>query len=79
MSGQKTTLKLLNMLNDHIIRYRRLIPKHNIGRQGKAIEEHQRILDCIAARDADGAEQAMKEHIVNSLHAIESIQNKENQ
>lgn len=75
MSGHKTTINILNMLNDHIIRYRTFIPKHSKGRQGKALEEHQRILSYIAANDENGAEAAMREHIMNSLRsAIESIQ-----
>ncbi|WP_248930992.1 GntR family transcriptional regulator [Paenibacillus hamazuiensis] len=77
LSGRSTTIKILSMLNDHINRYRSLI-KHSRGRQGKAVEEHQRILDFIAAKDADGAERAMKEHILSSLDtAIKSIENYE--
>jgi DNA-binding GntR family transcriptional regulator len=74
LSGQKTTIKLLNTLKDRISRYRRLIPKHDKGRQGKAIDEHRRIYEYIAAHDPDGAERAMKEHILNSMQtAVDSI------
>lgn len=69
ISGNKTAIKILSMLNDHIDRYRRLIPKNSKGRNGKATEEHARILQCIASKDADGAESAMREHILNSMSA----------
>lgn len=75
LSGNKTAIKILNMLNDHISRYRRLIPKHSKGRGGKTFQEHQNILNCIAAKDGEAAESAIQEHIMNSLGtAIESIE-----
>jgi len=80
LSGQKTTIKLLGMLNDRIMRYRRLVPRHDMGRQGKAYEEHRRIFEQIASRNPDGAEMAMREHIMNSLQtAVESLEKFERQ
>lgn len=37
------------------------------GRAGSAVQEHQRILEAIAAHDADGAERAAREHIRGAL------------
>lgn len=37
------------------------------GRMQRAFEEHSRILRCIGERDAEGAEIAMKDHILSAL------------
>jgi DNA-binding GntR family transcriptional regulator len=37
------------------------------GRMQEAFDEHSRILECISARDADGAEKMMKVHILSAL------------
>lgn len=70
LSGNKTAVKILNMLNDHIHRYRRLVPLKNKGRHGKTIEEHARVLKCIEEKDEDGADLAMREHILSSLATV---------
>jgi len=76
LSENKTVVKILNQLNDHIHRYRRLIPLRNIDRLEKSVKEHERILNCIAQKDKDGAALAMEAHIQNSLEAaINSIKN----
>ncbi|MED4955572.1 GntR family transcriptional regulator [Paenibacillus macerans] len=70
LSRNKTAVKLLGSLNDHINRYRRLVSRFETGRDGKAYMEHKKILDSLKDRDPDKAEQAMKEHILNSLHSV---------
>lgn len=70
LSRNKTAVKLLTSLNDHIIRYRRLVSRFETGREGKAYLEHKKILDSLQARDPDKAEQAMQEHILNSLQSV---------
>jgi DNA-binding GntR family transcriptional regulator len=73
--GNRTVPKILSQLNDHISRYRRLGPLRNANRSSAAAEEHQRIFDRIAAKDAEGAELEMRAHIQNSLvSAAESIE-----
>lgn len=73
--GNRTVSKILNQLNDHISRYRRIGPLRNAGRGLAAADEHQRIFNHIAAKDADGAELEMRAHIQNSLaSAAESIE-----
>jgi DNA-binding GntR family transcriptional regulator len=37
------------------------------GRMQRAFEEHSRILRCLTERDAEGAENAMKDHILSAL------------
>lgn len=74
LSGNKTAVKLLYQLNDHIDRYRRYIPD-NITRQTDSIEEHNRIIHFISKQDTPGSKQAMEDHMNNSLKiAIQSLQ-----
>jgi len=75
ISRNRTVFKMLNQLNDHISRYRRLGPIRSASRSIKAAKEHQSIFDHIAAGDAEGAEREMRLHIQNSLStAVESIE-----
>ncbi|MFD1040465.1 GntR family transcriptional regulator [Virgibacillus byunsanensis] len=67
LSGNKTVNNFLAQLNDHIHRYRRLVPKQSVERIIEEGEEHQLILDCIANKDTEGAELAMNKHIQKSL------------
>ncbi|MEC1523859.1 GntR family transcriptional regulator [Neobacillus niacini] len=78
ISKNTITVKILSMLNDHILRYRRLFPKRGKDRSGKVIEEHALILNCIIAKDVKGAELAMQKHILSSLDTlIENIEQHE--
>ena len=70
ISGNKMTVKILILLNDHIQRYRQLIPKRSKERTGKAVNEHNQILEHIIAKDVSGAEMAMREHILSSLAVL---------
>jgi DNA-binding GntR family transcriptional regulator len=75
ISGNRTVLKILGQLNDHISRYRRWGPLRKQDRSRAAAEEHQMIFDRIAAKDAEGAQMEMRKHIQNSLAtAVESIE-----
>lgn len=75
MSQNATVSHILHQLNDHIHRYRRLIPVTNVERLLKTGDEHQHILDLMIKKDKLGAEQAMMEHILMSLEQIiESLQ-----
>ncbi|MNV58878.1 FCD domain protein [compost metagenome] len=70
-------MKILNQLRDHALRYCRFVSLHGDWNQ-QADEEHNLILQKIAARDEDGAEKAMQDHILSSLSAalerVEGIQ-----
>lgn len=76
LSGNSTVNYILLQLNDHIHRYRRLIPEQNIERAIEAGEEHEVILNYIACKDYQKAKEATEKHIYNSLkvaiNAIES-------
>lgn len=72
ISGNQTVIKILNILNGHISRYRRLglIQNRLVDNE----EDHGRILKYICNGDADGAEMAMRNHIQASMKtAIEKI------
>ncbi|WP_340025599.1 GntR family transcriptional regulator [Paenibacillus sp. FSL K6-1096] len=73
ISGLKTFGKVLGQLRDRSLRYCRYVSLHGDWNT-QADEEHLKILRRIAAGDEDGAEQAMREHILTSLAtALEQI------
>jgi DNA-binding GntR family transcriptional regulator len=39
----------------------------------QAVEEHRKLLDAIVARDADGAESVMRQHVTGFEHAIRKV------
>ena len=56
----------------HVDRLRRL----HLPEQGKAkriVRDHQRILDAIAARDTELAQEALREHLSGTLNQIDEI------
>ncbi len=81
LSNNKTAVGILSQLNDHIHRYRQLIPSRNEERLKDSYEEHQEILNHIAARNPEAAKIAAQTHIEHSLEAvkvsIEHIQSSE--
>ena len=75
ISGNKTALKILNQLNDHISRYRRIAPTKSNIRGKVAAQEHMELFKTISKKDHEKAEVLMREHIKNSLAAaIASIE-----
>lgn len=69
LSGNQTVYNILTQLNDHIHRYRRLVPEENVDRVIEAGEEHDIILQYIIKRDTQGAKEAMRDHIQKSVEA----------
>ncbi|MNP76993.1 FCD domain protein [compost metagenome] len=53
------------MVNDRVQRYRMLILKNKLAKSKTMAAEHRRILACIEKQDGDGAEHAMREHILS--------------
>lgn len=70
LSNNKTAVGILSQLNDHIHRYRQLIPAKNQDRLKNSYEEHQGILDFIAAGNPEAAKVAIQEHIEHSLAIV---------
>lgn len=74
LSNHKTALKLLEQINDHISRYRRIGPTQNAKRSISAANEHQQIFEFFASGDYENCGRSMETHINNSLNAaIKSI------
>lgn len=65
LSDNRTVVKILYQLNDHITRYRRLA--HFIDTK-KTSWEHEIILDHIINKDKHAAETAMKNHVLDSMN-----------
>jgi len=75
ISQHKFAVKILNNMNDHIMRYRRIGPNTSHTRSKEAAKEHLELYETIAAGDAEQAEKLMQKHINNSLDAaIQSIE-----
>ncbi len=72
LSENKTAENILSQLNDHIHRYRRLIPSNNKERLNDSYEEHRVIVEKIAAGNALGAKDAAEKHIQQSLEAVKA-------
>lgn len=63
-SGHHTIQRLVAGLKAQVVRFQYrtvLVP----GRQAESIQEHGRLVDAIAAGDADTAEAAMRDHIIH--------------
>jgi DNA-binding GntR family transcriptional regulator len=63
--------RLLELLHFPLIRYQFrtiLVP----GRKLQSLDEHRRILSCVASRDCEGAERAARAHVTNVRSALET-------
>ncbi|WP_169891236.1 GntR family transcriptional regulator [Litchfieldia alkalitelluris] len=69
ISGLTTSVRLLNMVKDHVNRYCRFVSLYGKW-SPEADEEHDLILHHIKEKNGVGAELAMKEHILSSLSAV---------
>jgi DNA-binding GntR family transcriptional regulator len=69
ISGLTTSVRLLNMVKDHVNRYCRFVSLYGKW-SSEADEEHDLILHHIKEKNSEGAELAMKEHILSSLAAV---------
>ncbi|WP_394138992.1 GntR family transcriptional regulator [Cytobacillus oceanisediminis] len=76
LSQNKTAVKILRQLNDHITRYRRLA--HFIDTKKTSVE-HEVILDFIKKKNKHNAESMMKNHVLNSMEqAVAAVKQYEN-
>ncbi len=65
-AGNLRLAGILANLEDHLHRYRTLA-NYQIGRIQKSVSEHELVLGALAARDAAGAERAMRQHMLSVL------------
>jgi DNA-binding GntR family transcriptional regulator len=64
--------EMLNRLHAHSCRLWHLV-LHRLGDVRPAIEQHARILEALEARDADGAESLVREHIADFQKRISAV------
>jgi DNA-binding GntR family transcriptional regulator len=72
-SGHETAKRLSRTLSSQIVRFQYrtvLLP----GRPDRSFAEHTAIVEAIAARDPDGAEAAMRRHLLQVAEALRSHQ-----
>ncbi|HYS31507.1 MAG TPA: GntR family transcriptional regulator [Streptosporangiaceae bacterium] len=76
MSGHETGARLLRQLRDQTVRHQftlALVP----GRPAVSLPQHEAIVAAVTARDAAGAERAMRDHlqsVIEALHELRSLQ-----
>jgi GntR family transcriptional repressor for pyruvate dehydrogenase complex len=71
MTGNPLFPVLLDSIGEILLEVRRATLKQP-GRPAQAIEQHEAILAQIVARDGEGAERAMKEHLADSYRIWEA-------
>jgi len=68
-SGSERLLELCQLLRRHMLRYR-IESIYVADNALRALDEHQKILDLIRKKDAEGVESAIREHLEASREAI---------
>jgi len=71
-SGIKTLLSVWGTLRQRLSLYR-LEAQHALETRLKSIEGHRQILECLKARDPDGAKRAIRNHLEDSKRALKYI------
>ncbi|HEY8426120.1 MAG TPA: GntR family transcriptional regulator [Limnochordales bacterium] len=72
MAGNSRLKQMLSLLGEQVMRYRTMTLSHK-PRMRKALEEHRRIVEAIAARDAQRAARLAREHIESAEHALMAL------
>jgi DNA-binding GntR family transcriptional regulator len=69
MSGNATAIRLTSMLNSQLVRFqfRTILAP---GRAPQSLAEHTAVVEAVAARDPDAAEQAMRTHLLHVVHTV---------
>jgi DNA-binding GntR family transcriptional regulator len=62
----------LGNLDDHLQRFR-VLSNYQRGPHSKSVAEHQQILTAIQANDADGAEKAMRAHLMSVVADLKDV------
>lgn len=65
-------VSFLKMMDARIACYKKVSLKYS-GRQEIAYKQHLKIIESLIARDADGSEKAMHDHIISSFENIISV------
>jgi DNA-binding GntR family transcriptional regulator len=71
-SGIKTLLSVWGTLRQRLNLYR-MEAQHALETRLKSVEGHRRILECLKARDPEGARKAIRNHLEDSKQALKYI------
>jgi DNA-binding GntR family transcriptional regulator len=71
-SGIKTLLSVWGTLRQRLNLYR-MEAQHALETRLKSVEGHRRILECLKAKDPDGAKKAIRNHLEDSKRALKYI------
>jgi DNA-binding GntR family transcriptional regulator len=69
LSNSPRLIRMIDALRDHIYRYRQIILKE-AGQAQTSNADHRLILESIRARDAEGVEQLVREHILRGQKMV---------
>lgn len=79
ISELETSVRILRQLNDHIDRYRKLVPFEKTKSQKPIHSDHELILKLIKQKELDAVAKAMEDHILKSAEiAIAAVKRYEN-
>jgi DNA-binding GntR family transcriptional regulator len=72
ISRNQTAIRLISTLSSQLVRFqfRTILAP---GRAPQSLAEHTAVVDAVAARDPDAAEQAMRGHLLHVVEAIRAI------
>lgn len=76
VSHNRELLRLLSMVNVHLIRAQ-FRSAYGLSSQKGRLDDYQKIVDAIIARDAARAERTMRQHIRNTAIAIDQLPDRE--
>ncbi|GFZ95668.1 GntR family transcriptional regulator [Nesterenkonia alkaliphila] len=63
--------EMLRQIRGHLHRYR-ILSNQSASRREEAFAEHRHIVDAIASRDPDAAEQAIREHVMAAYQEVKA-------
>lgn len=70
LSKNKTVIKILSQLKDHIDRYRQLTPLNQSNESSESINDHHIILQHMIDGNSEEASNIMEKHIMRSMQSI---------
>jgi DNA-binding GntR family transcriptional regulator len=71
ISTNKWLAQILSNFDDHLKRYR-ILSNYQSDRLKKSVEEHQAVLNAMAHKDPDSAEDLMRSHLLSALEDLKN-------
>jgi DNA-binding GntR family transcriptional regulator len=72
IAGHRTAATVIERLRGQLVRYQFHLALQP-GRPARSLDQHEKIIEAIAAKDPEAAEKAMREHIGDVLAALEAL------